>query len=339
MFLTLLLGGCSLFGGDPAEAIAAAETALKNGDMTAASAAYDAALKDFPTSVDVAVGAAYVKVLAGDANAADAILGGVEASAEERVGEVKVRRALLAVQLEDLDKVKAYGKESNVPLGALLAAEAELADGNREAARPLLETAKAAPGPVGVTAGQYLTLMADTNPLVAGLSEAQALWALGQRVVAVQSVGDLVRAYAETREDGADQLLVWAGRSAAMGKGDIAVSLLDSITVSPAGQKWRVDATRAMAACASGDSVACIAGFDALDALAASTGGAIPSDGLADARATAAMVIAGTDPASARKLVENLRGDAAARVLAQVGDAAAASTVVADPFFKSQLGG
>ncbi len=338
MFLTLLLGGCSLFGGDPAEAIAAAEAALKSGDMAAASAAYDAARADFPESVDVAVGAAYVKVLAGDAAGADSILGTVEASAAERVGEVKVRRALLAVQLEDLDKVKSFGKDSNLPLGALLAAEAELADGNREAARPLLETAKAAPGAVGTTAGQYLTLMSDTNPLVAGLSEAQALWALGQRVVAVQSVGDLVKAYAETRDDGADQLLVWAGRSAAMGKGDIAISLLDSITVTPAGQKWRVEATRAMAACASGDSAACVAGFDALDALAASTG-AVPADGLADARATAAMVIAGTDPASARKLVENLRGDAAARVLAQVGDAAAAATVVADPFFKSQLGG
>jgi uncharacterized protein HemY len=282
--------------------------------------------------VDVVTGLSYLKLLKGDAAGADALLAGVEATAGERLGEVKLRRALAAVDAGDLEAVKAHGTASNLPTGQLLAAEVELADGNRDAARALLEQAAAAPGAVGETAKSYLSLMSDADPLVSGLSEAQALWALGQRRIAVRSVIDLVRAYAAVREDGSEQLLLWAGRAASVGEADIANSLLDEISVSPAGQKWRVDATRAIAACAGGDGPGCIAQFDALTAFA-------PADGLADAKITAAVAVSEKDADTARRLLEGLRGDAAARALAQLGDTAGAASAAADPLFKRQLGG
>jgi hypothetical protein len=335
LILMLSLAGCDKVQAllnNPAKAVEEADAKLKSGDLTGAAAAYDAAVQKSPTNVDVANGAAYMKVLAGDFEAADAILAAAEPTAGDKTGELKLRRAFVALESGDLDKVKEFATASGLPQGQLLAAEVELADGNRDAAKTLLEAAKADTGPVGQTAGTYLELMGDGNPLVAGLSEAQALWALGKRRIAVRSVEDLVKAYAEAREDGADQLLLWAGRAAAVGESAIATSLLDSITVPPAGQGWRVQATRAMVTCVDGDSAGCLAQFEAVRAGA-------PADGYADARATAAHAVAEKDPATARSLLDGVSGDVAARAWASLGDNAAASGAAVDPVLKSQLGG
>ena len=335
LILMLSLAGCDKVQAllnNPAKAVEAADAKLKSGDLAGAAEAYDAAVKKSPTNVDVANGAAYMKVLAGDFEAADAILAAAEPTAGDKTAEIKLRRAFVALEAGDLDKVKEFATASGLPQGQLLAAEVELADGNRDAAKALLESAKADPGPVGQTATTYLALMADENLLVAGLCDAQALWALGKRRIAVRSVEDLVKAYAEAREDGADQLLLWAGRAAAVGEPAIATSLLDSITVPPPGQGWRVQATRAMVACADGDGAGCIAQFEAVRAGA-------PADGYADARATAAHAIAEKDPATARTLLEGVSGDVAARAWAALGDKAAAASAASDPTLKSQLGG
>jgi thioredoxin-like negative regulator of GroEL len=335
LLLVLSLGGCNIFQSllnNPEAALADADGKLKAGDLAGAAAAYDEAVKKAPTNVDAASGAAYMKVLAGDFPAADALLAASEATAAERAGEVKLRRAFVAMEAGDLDKVKEYATASGLPAGSLLAGEVALADGDRDAAKPLFEAAKADSGAIGTTATTYLDLMADVNPLVAGLSEAQALWALGQRRIAVRSVEDLVKAYAESREDGGDQLLLWAGRAAAVGETGIAFNLLDSITVPPAGQGWRVQATRAMATCIDGDSAQCIALFDAVRPGA-------PADGYADARATAALAIAEKDPATAKALVEGMSGDAVARAYAAIGDKASAAAAATDTVLKSQLGG
>jgi hypothetical protein len=185
---------------------------------------------------------------------------------------------------------------------------------------------------VGDTASRYLALIADPNVFVAGLSETQALWALGDRKIAVRSVGDLVKAYAETHDDGADQLLLWAGRAASVGEAGVANELLDAITVPPAGQSWRVAATRAIVLCADGQGAPCRSGLEALSQTA-------PADGLSDARATAALAICKSDPETAKALLEGLTGDAPARVWAELGDPAAAARVAKDPFFKTTLGG
>jgi tetratricopeptide (TPR) repeat protein len=331
----LSLGGCQIIQSvlnNPAKDIEEAEAKLKAGDLAAAAAKYDEAVKKAPTNVDAALGAAYMKDLAGDFAAADALLAASEAAAGPKAGDVKLRRALVAMDAGDLDKVKEFASASGLPAGQLLAAEVELADGNRDAAKTLLEGAKADSGPIGTTATAYLDLMGDANPLVAGLSEAQALWALGQRRIAVRSVEDLVKAYAESREDGGDQLLLWAGRAAAVGETAIAYSLLDSITVPPAGQGWRVQATRAIATCVDGDGAKCQEMFAGIQSGA-------PADGFADAKATAALATAEKDPATARALLDGLHGDAAARAWAAIGDKDAAQAAAADPVLKTQLGG
>jgi hypothetical protein len=335
LLILLSLGGCQLVQqvlNNPSAMVEEADAKLKAGDLAGAAAAYEAAVAKAPTDVGVATGASYMKVLAGDFAAADAILAAAEPTAAEKVGEIKLRRALVAVETGDLDKVKEFAAASNLPAGQLLAAEVELADGNRDAAKALLEAAKADPGAVGGTAGTYLALMGDANPLVAGLAEAQALWALGKRRIAVRSVEDLVKAYAESRDDGADQLLLWAGRAAAVGETAIATSLLDAITVPPPGQGWRVQATRALATCVDGDGVSCLGQFQAVRLGA-------PSDGYTDAAATAALGIAEKDPATARALLEGLSGDAVARAYAAIGEKGAAAAAAADPVLKSQFGG
>ncbi len=331
----LLLAGCSLIQGlmgDSKKTVSEADALLKAGDLSGATAMYDAALAKAPTDVDLAVGASYGHLLMGDTAKADAILAAAEADAKDKMGDVKLRRALVAMQVGDLDKVKEYASASGLPVGKLLAAEVNLADGDRDAAKVLLESVTSTPGDVGSTATAYLQLMGDSNALVGGLSEAQALWAVGKRKVAVRSVEDLVKAYAETREDGADQLLLWAGRAASVGETEISTNLLDAITVPPAGQAWRVQATRAMNACASGDGATCTSMFEAIKAIA-------PADGYVDARATAAVLLAPKDGAAAKALLDGYSGDAVARALAETGDSAGAANVAADPVFKKQLGG
>ncbi len=343
MLTFLILTGCSLLGGDPTEAVAAAEAKLKAGDLAGAAQAYDAALAEHPDSVDAAVGAAYLDLLGGNVADADSKLAAVEAVAGERLGEVKLRRALVAMKDGNLENVKTHASASGTPKGALLAAEVALADGDASAAKPLLDQAKAGGGAVADTAERYLQLVNHPDQLVAGLAETQALWSLGQRKVAVRSVADLVKAYqsAYADTDGDEQVLLWAGRAASVGEGEIAEGLLDTIEVRPRGQAWRVDATRAIASCARGDAADCVARFDTLQKLLESpeTAASIPAEGVADARATASLVIAARDPATARRLVEGLSGDVVARALVEAGDAASAAAAAADSLFKSQLGG
>ncbi len=331
----LLLTGCSIIQGllgDSKKTVADADALLKAGDLAGATALYDGALAKTPADVDLAVGAAYGHMLMGEAPKADEILAASEAGAGPRLGEVKLRRALLAMKSGDLDKVKEFATASGLPAGKLLAAEVNLADGDRDAAKALLEEIKGTPGDLGATATAYLQLMNDANALVGGLSEAQALWALGQRKIAVRSVEDLVKAYAETREDGPDQLLLWAGRAASVGETDISTNLLDAITVSPPGQAWRVQATRAINACAAGDGATCTRILEMIKPVA-------PADGYLDARTTAAALIAPKDGATAKALLEGYGGDAAARAMAESGDSAGAVNVATDPVFKKQLGG
>lgn len=331
--LVFTLLGCSVVQGflaDPSKQVAEAEGKLKAGDLQGAAVVYDEALKKAPTNVDVVSGAAYIKLLQGNPAAADTLLTSVEAAAGERLAEVKLRRALVAVETGDLDAVRTHATAAGTPVARLLVAEVSLADGDRATAKTTLEGLQAEAGAVGSTAKAYLDLLNDPNPQVPGLAEVQALWALGQRPIAVRAAEDPVRAYATAREDGPEQLLVWAGRAATVGEPGIASSLLDAIPVAPAGQVWRVQATRALVLCAEGDGAGCLAGLDKVSTIS-------PADGYADARATAALLIAERDAETARKLLEGQSGDATARAWALLGDMQTAGTVAMDPVFKAQF--
>lgn len=305
-----LLGG----GG---EAAAQAEALLKAGDLPGADSAYGAAVAEEPTQVDVATGAAFMALQRGNPEAADRFLADAEAEAGERLPEVKMRRALVALEAGDLEQVKAHGLASGLPAGKLLAAEVALADGEREEAQALLTEAQAVGGKVGEVAAQYLALLGDADPLVAGMSEAQALWALGTRKVAVRSVEDVVRNLPDSFPARDEQLLLWAGRAASVGETQVARTLLDSLIFAPEGQQWRKVATLGIVACAEGDGATCLRTLNGLE-------GTAPEDGLADARATAAMLIAEQDPDVARKLAGPYVSNAAARALLETGDLPAA---------------
>ncbi|MSQ01120.1 MAG: hypothetical protein EXR71_04385 [Myxococcales bacterium] len=331
--LVFSLVGCSMLQGllsDPSAQLAEAEGKLKAGDLGGAAAAYDVAIMTAPTNVDAVSGAAYVKLLQGNPAAADALLAGVEATAKERLAEVKLRRALVAVETGDLDAVRLHATASGGPVARLLVAEVSLADGDRAAAKTALEGLQGEVGAVGATAKAYLDLLNDPAPLLAGLAEVNALWALGQRPIAVRAAEEPIKSYASVRDDGAEQLLLWAGRAATAGEPGIAASLLDAVPIAPAGQVWRVQATRALVLCAEGDGPRCFADFERIGAIA-------PADGYADARATAALLVAEKDGETARKLLEGQTGDAAARAWALLGDVQQAGTVAVDPVFKAQF--
>jgi tetratricopeptide (TPR) repeat protein len=329
----LALAGCSIVQGllnPPEKAVANAEAQLKAGNLAEAARIYNEALARNPTHVDLASGAAYVKLLAGDTSGADAVLAAAEAQAGPRLAEIKMRRALVAMEGGDVDTVKVHAEAAGTPAAKLLVAEVDLANGYPEQAKPILESIQGEAGPVGAAATGYLDLLNDASQPVQGLADMQALWALGQRGVAAKSVKDNVLAYAESRADGDEQILLWAGRAATVGETGIATTLLDAMSVAPPGQKWRVEATRAIVLCAEGKGADCVARFDELAAIS-------PAEGLADARVTAAMIVASTDAVTAKQLLNGVAGDAAARALASLGEPAGG--VAADPVFKAQLGG
>lgn len=162
------------------------------------------------------------------------------------------------------------------------------------------------------------------------MAEVQALWALGERRLAVRSAPAALRAWAEGRDDAAEAWLVWAGRAAVVGEGSLARQLTAQVPAPPAGQAWRVPVTLALADCGEGRVEACRSGLAAVtDA---------PPEALADARVTAADLVAAVDPAAAAALLDGLTGDAAARARAALGDAGAA-TLAADPVLRAVLGG
>ena len=328
-----VLPGCSiiqdLMGGGE-KAAAAAEVKLKAGDLPGAADAYGAAAQKSATVVSVATGAAYTALLAGDADKADKLLAGAEAKAGEKLGEIKMRRALVALQKGDLDNVRTHAEASGLPVGKLLAAEVALADGEREEAQGLLKQVSGAGGPVAEAASQYIGLIEDADPNVSGLSEAQALWALGARKVAVKSAEDLVKGLPDTRADREELLLIWAGRAASVQETAVARSLLESAIFPPEGQAWRKVATLGIIACAEGNGPDCLKLFSQLE-------GNAPIDGLADAKATAAFLIAKTDAATATALASPYISNASARALEEAGDLEAAKNSSAEGVYASYL--
>jgi thioredoxin-like negative regulator of GroEL len=329
------LTGCEtiqgLIGGDgPESALAEASATLVGGDLPSASDAYASVLLAHPDNVDAATGAAYTALLQGDTDSADASLAAVEATAGERLSEVQLRRALVALQARDLEKVREYGEASATPEGLLFAAEVALADGEREDAAELL--ARVSGGTAGLTAQAYIALIEDADPLVAGLSEAQALWALGEHKIAVRSVEELIKALPDAREDRDEMLLVWSSRAASVGETDTARSLLESVIFPPKGQAWRKVATQAIIACAEGDAETCTSLLDKLE-------GNAPTDGIADACATAAVLIASDNPEVARELAGRYTSNASARALHEAGDRSGAAESASDGPLRKYLQG
>ncbi len=336
LLFLLALSACNLIGGgepDPAASVTAeADGKLRAGDLAGASDAYDAALAANPTNLEAAIGSAFGALVRGDLAAADQILVAAEAIAGERVGEVKLRRALVALEEGDTEALREHAEASNTAAGLVLAAEVALADGEREEARALLDRAAQVAGPIGEVAKGYVELLKHPDPAVAGLAENYALWALDQRDFAVASVEEVVKGLPEDYEGKPAELLVWAGRAASLGETQVASNLLEAIDFPPAGQAWRVLATRAIILCAEGRGDDCNTMLDGLE-------GKAPADGLLHARATAAMALGGQDGDAAVKVLGSSTSDATARAALMLGDPSLAGQLATDTVLKQYLTG
>lgn len=324
LFLGLALGCGDLMGGaTPDEAVAEARALIEQGDLDGAAASFSQLRAEHPESVDVAVGHSFMQVLAGDLAGADATLASVEASATpEQLPQVKLRRALVALREQELDRIKMHGMASGLPEGKLLAAEVHLVDLEREEGSAILDELVGVDGAVGATARQYKEML-DGDSALADLAEVTALWALGVRESACEAAEDLVKQLPGDFEGKDEMLLLWASRSVTSGQPAVARSLIDEITFPPPGQEWRLRATQAMIALAEGDSDTALSLFDSLEE-AAKTGD-VPADGVADARATACLL---TDNVDIRKklVAGQAESAAAARCLLDAGDAATAQS-------------
>lgn len=320
--LPLLVGGCDLEalmgGGGGGQGLEEAQGLLRGGDLPGASAKFDELAVATPESVDVAIGRAYTQLLAGDTSGADATLAAVEAKAGEQLGAVKLRRALVALEVGDLDGVKSHGRASGLPEGKLFAAEVHLADLENDEAIATLKEVSASGGPAGVTANEYLALLESGDPYKAGMAEASALWALGDREGAVANVEELLDSLDDENKDAL--VLIWAGRAVTSGAPGVAGNLLEMIETPPQGQQWRIQSVRAMIAIADGDAETGLQLFEVLNGLADQ--GDVPREGLNDAMATAAALSG--DPGVARQLVGSVESAAAARGLLEAGDGSAA---------------
>ncbi len=298
------------------EVVEGAHEALRSGDLPAAADQFAGLAADHPDVLHVAVGQAYMQLLAGDTRGADATLAAAEATAGDEIGSVKMRRALVALSAGDLDGVKMHGKASGLPEGKLLAAEVHLVDLESDDAMQILREVAGSGGAVGDTAGQYLEMLDSGDQIQAGLAEATALWALGERESACEAAEELVKALGDDAGDKNAQLLLWAGRAVTSKLPGVASSLLDDIDFPPEGQAWRVQATRAMVAVAEGNAEE---GARILSALGEA---GAPADGLADAMATACALT--DDRAAAKQLAGSVESAAAARCLLQAGAGRAA---------------
>ncbi len=322
----VLLAGCGVLdgflGGPGPDVVAPAMAQLSAGDLPAASEALEALATEHPTHFEVATSTSYVRLLKGDFDGADALLAGLEATAGERLGEVNLRRAIVAHRRGDLDAVKSLGLASARPEGRLMAAEVLLVDIESDEAAKLLRDLVSIEGQVGETASAYLSLLDSNDANLTGLAETTALWAVGSRKDSVTAAEELVKALPGDSPERFETVLLWAGRAASIGLPDVASSLLaDAGIPSSPDLAWRVQAIEGTIAAASGDIDRAVATFDALGQAGA------PADGVADARATACALAADAD--AARRLVAGLESAAAARCLAAAGawdDAKAAAT-------------
>ncbi len=322
LFLGIALGCCDLMGGaSPEAAVGEARALIEQGDLDGAAASFAKLRQEHPESVDVAVGHSYMQVLAGDLSGADATLASVEAAAApEQLQQIKLRRALVALREQELDRIKMHGMASGLPEGKLLAAEVHLVDLEREEGAAILDELVSVDGAVGVTARRYKEML-EGDAALADLAEVTALWALGVRQSACEAAEDLVKQLPAEFEGKDEMLLLWASRSVTSGQPAVARSLLDDITFPPTGQEWRLRATQAMIALAEGETEVAMALLDSLSE--AAKAGDVPADGVADARATACLLI--DDPAVRRRLVGGQsESAAAARCLLGAGDTATA---------------
>ena len=169
---------------------------------------------------------------------------------------MKLRRAIIAQQQQEYAKAQQHALDSQTDFGLLLAAEVYLIDGEKEESLKLLK--KISSRQEERAARQYIRLLEDENLWVGSLAEAQASWALKDYVLGVRSVQGVFEKIPVTFANYAEEVLIWAGRAAAVGETAIAKSLLLlDLSGLPEEQVWRIEATNAIISCGEGKTDEC----------------------------------------------------------------------------------
>lgn len=307
-WLVTTLACTGLFDAAPdPQALAAARQLVDEGRLPEARSSYEALAAEHPNAADVAVGQAYLSLLAGRLQEADEALARVDFGS----GEVTLRRALIAQRQDELDKARDFGLASGLPTGQLLAAEVDIIDLELEQAIQTLQGVAAGEGTEATTARAYLGLLQHDDPLYQSLANPIALWALGKRQDACEGAERFLSTMPATPERDED-LLLWAGRAVTSGMPRLARSMLDQVVDLPNAQRWRLHATRAMIDVAEGQPKQALATFAQLG-----RDPDVPVDGLEDARVTACFLA--LDEATATALLGDLNTPGAAHCLLQAG--------------------
>ena len=317
-----------------ADFVRQADEALRSENLPEMDASYAKAIKSDPSNVDAASGAAYAALLQEDYVTADAYLKNVQQSAGERKGEVLLRRSIIAMRKLDFEQARQHAIDSGLQMGLLFAAEIDIMNDEFSSAIELLK--KITDGQIFGLAEKYLQYIEKDDDYLRLIAVTNVMWAMRDRKIAVRTANDVFLqsdfARAPLKAEEFNNLyILWSARAVSIGETEIAQNLLQK---SKSKKDWQHLATEAIVSCAIGQSKTikrCKSIFRKLEGIA-------PSQGLKDAKATAAQLTYAKAPDVAKELLSDVSGNSAARVLALIGDNNAAEDA-ADGIFLKYLEG
>jgi hypothetical protein len=309
--------------------VGAAAAAMAQGDISGAMALYREVAAVDPSNLEVAIALSYGALLSGDLESADNILRGAEGAAGGAIGEVLVRRAMVAVERGDMSAVVQLGRASGLAAGKLLAGEALLTESEWGDAGDVFRELAEGQGDYAVVANGYLSLLGDDGEL-GELAEITASWAMGNQDWVMETIVDVTSRLPNGWSEDDQEILLWAGRAVGVGNADVAEALLGSVQRIPTEQAWRKTATMALVHCARGDAERCTSMLDGLD-------GAAPGYGLMHARATGSTLLGTSDREAAVAILGDSISNASGNAAYMAGDMTTALRLTPQGLFSDYL--
>jgi len=325
--LTLL--ACGGEEAAPPPDASAAAAALAQGDISGAMTLYGELAAFEPGNLEAAIALSYGALLSGDLASADSILSAAEGAAGPALGEILVRRAMVAVERGDMEAVIQLGRSSGLPAGKLLSGEALLTDSEWGDAEEVFREVSESGGDFGAIADKYLALLGGDGEL-GELAEVTASWSMGNHQWVMETIVDVTSRLPSGWSEDDQEMLLWAGRAVGSGHPGVAASLLDSVRSLPQGQVWRRLATAALIHCARGESGECTSKLDALE-------GEAPPYGLMHARATGAALLGQADSVGAVALLGDSMSNASGSAAYAAGDMSSALRLSPQGLFNDYL--
>ncbi len=325
----LFVGGIGCSGTDNSAEIMEAEKALAGNDFANAETKLAAVLQATPQDPKAATAMAHLHTLKGEYDQALAVLDAVQTEDATVQSQIALRKALIALQNKDFSKAKEKALTSNEDFAKILAAEISLMDGEYEEAVEYLEKVG---GSHKNLAKKYLKLL-DGDEWSQAYAEAQALWALRDFDLAIQSVAGTLEFVNKSAVDNQfnEHVVLWASRAVGVANPSVAEQLLSMKGVSSAKDDWRVAVLQAMITAINGDVAGGKSQLEALEGVA-------PAQALHDAKATTVVVLSsiGKDGSS---LLGGLRGTSGAYAAYKANDKSRALDMVDSDIFEQFLEG